>query len=99
MSNCSYTSFGVPKDTEYIRIYFYGDADPFQYPLPLDGRVVKEVLVGETHYVPERTCEFQYDGMMDKKVWSACSACGGSVNAEYDPPRFCPHCGARMVSR
>ena len=45
----------------------------------------------------ERTCEFSPDGIGDGKIWSACSMCGGYVNAEYDPPRYCPHCGAKVV--
>ena len=42
------------------------------------------------------TCEFTPDGMANGKMWLACSACNGYVSADYDPPRYCPHCGAKV---
>ena len=44
------------------------------------------------------TCKFVPDGMMNSKLWLVCSACNGYVSADYDPPRYCPHCGKLVVS-
>lgn len=46
----------------------------------------------------EQTCRFEPDGMMDDKLWHACSLCGGYVTTDYDTPDFCPHCGARVIA-
>ena len=45
----------------------------------------------------ERTCEFTPDGMMDDRLWFACSNCGGYITTDYGMPSYCPHCGARTV--
>lgn len=46
-----------------------------------------------------RKCKLTPDGMMDGKMWLACSECHGYVSADYDPPNYCPHCGAKAVER
>ena len=43
------------------------------------------------------TCKLEPDGMHNSKLWYACTACGGYVSADYDPPNYCPHCGAKVV--
>lgn len=45
-------------------------------------------------YVPERTCQYVYDEAMCGWV---CSECGG-LEPVGDNVRFCPDCGARVVS-
>lgn len=41
-------------------------------------------------------CDFVPDGMMDGRMWLACTSCNGYISASYDPPRYCPHCGAKV---
>ena len=43
-----------------------------------------------------RKCKLTPDGMMDGKMWLACSECHGYVSADYDPPKYCPHCGCEV---
>ena len=38
-------------------------------------------------------CSYEISSFGDGKVWFECSECGGMVSADYDPPRYCPHCG------
>ena len=45
-------------------------------------------------YVPERTCRYVYDESMCGWV---CSECGG-LEPIGDNVRYCPDCGARVVS-
>ena len=59
----------------------------------------------------ERTCRMEYQTGPDnpKRGWFKCSECGGlgdSVGAGWNgnknrvnAPRFCPRCGARVVSK
>ena len=47
----------------------------------------------------ERTCEFAPDGMMDDRLWFACSNCGGYITTDYGMPSYCPHCGAEVRNK
>lgn len=42
-----------------LRVEFYGEADPWDYPLALNGRHVRAVYVGGVRYVP--AAERDYD--------------------------------------
>ena len=43
-----------PLDVCDIRIYFYGQHKPWTCPLVLNGRVVKDVFIGERHYIYDK---------------------------------------------
>lgn len=43
------------------------------------------------------TCHYEIAFFGDGKAWFACSECGGMASADYDPPKYCPHCGRRVV--
>lgn len=43
------------------------------------------------------TCTYEIAAYGDGKAWFACSKCGGMTSADYDPPKYCPHCGAKVV--
>ena len=43
------------------------------------------------------TCRYEIAFFGDGKVWFACSECGGMASADYDPPKYCPHCGRKVV--
>lgn len=45
------------------------------------------------------TCTYEASEYGDGKLWYECSACGGHVSAEYDAPKFCPHCGRAVEGR
>ena len=45
----------------------------------------------------ERTCEFTPEGMMDDRLWFACSKCGGYITTDYGMPKYCTHCGCKVV--
>lgn len=69
-----------------------------------DGSLVVDMLTPEQAIAAtlgnsraERTCEFTPDGMMDDRLWFACSNCGGYITTDYGMPSYCPHCGARTV--
>lgn len=55
MSDCSNSRMEPysPQDVCKLRVYFYGQTDPWTYPLALNGRVIKDVMVGDVHYVPD----------------------------------------------
>lgn len=45
----------------------------------------------------ERTCKMEVFSMHDEGDFTfRCSECGKGY-VEYEPPRYCPHCGARVV--
>lgn len=43
------------------------------------------------------TCHYEIAFFGDGKAWFACSECGGMASADYDPPKYCPHCGRKVV--
>jgi hypothetical protein len=43
------------------------------------------------------TCIYEIAAFGDGKAWFQCSECGGMASAEYDPPKYCPHCGCKVV--
>lgn len=43
------------------------------------------------------TCRYEIAFFGDGKAWFACSECGGMASADYDPPKYCPHCGRKVV--
>ena len=43
-------------------------------------------------------CSYEIAAFGDGKAWYQCSECGGMASADYDPPKYCPHCGAKVVS-
>jgi len=42
-------------------------------------------------------CIYEIAAFGDGKAWFQCSECGGMASAEYDPPKYCPHCGCKVV--
>ena len=44
-------------------------------------------------------CTYEIAAFGDGKAWFECSECGGMVSAEYDPPKYCPHCGCKVVAK
>jgi len=48
-------------------------------------------------YVLERTCRMEVFCMYDEGDFTfRCSECGKGY-VEYEPPRYCPYCGAKVV--
>ena len=65
----------------------------------VDWDKVESVEIEFDVYVKERTCEFTPDGMMDDRLWFACSNCGGYITTDYGMPSYCPHCGAEVRNK
>ena len=42
------------------------------------------------------TCTYEPSEYGDGHLWYTCSECGGHVSADYDAPKYCPHCGRRV---
>ena len=42
------------------------------------------------------SCTYEPSEYGDGKLWYTCSECGGHVSADYDAPKYCPHCGRRV---
>ena len=42
------------------------------------------------------TCRYEPTEYGDGTLWYTCSECGGHVSANYDAPKYCPHCGRRI---
>ena len=68
-----------------------------------DGRLLKAdriLLKQRGEYVPyarERTCKMDVFCMHDEGDFTfRCSECGKGY-VEYEPPRYCPNCGAKVV--
>ena len=104
MSDCS-NSRCEPYDACRLAIHFYGEEQPWLYPLALNGRVIKDVFVGGRHYVAERECEVKdvsadY-GWLDERdpIYAFALSCGHAHDSLVDePPKFCPTCGAKVVA-
>lgn len=53
---------------------------------------------GFVPFIRERTCKMDVFCMHDEGDFTfRCSECGKGY-VEYEPPRYCPHCGAKVMS-
>lgn len=90
-----------------MEVQYIGDT---LYLPPLERKVkhieVREPSVnGYKYFEPERTCEvdgaYSSDGWLDESshIWTFELSCGHSIDSLWgEPPRFCPECGAKVVS-
>lgn len=94
--------------TDYYLIYFvlFGCL-PADHMHPCDYEELHARLADLIEPEPERTCEIKRERHPGyPTTYGICSRCGALVNAEravsnatdYLPTRFCPNCGAKVVS-
>ena len=90
-------------DAIMLRIDFEGDEQPWTYPLALNGRVMERVTIGGERYERVRECENQYkhDVYSFECSKCCCDVSGGDEyghNSTHGRFRYCPNCGAKVVS-